>query len=110
MGDTEMEKSPMMLYHACLNPWNDLTIPVYEIMPLNQLFLVLLAATNVACNLFLYRFLNKVTDIMDNGTRAFLNSAFADMMHCVFSPLILISGSLDAQRFAKEFLTKPLFK
>jgi hypothetical protein len=62
MGDTEMEKSPMMLYHACLNPWNDHTIPVYEIMPWNQYFLVFLAATNVACNLFLYRFLDKVTE------------------------------------------------
>jgi hypothetical protein len=63
--------------------------------------------TNMTLYMFTYSF---KTEILDNGTRSFLNSAFADdMMHCEFSPLIIIFGSLDAQRFVKEFLTKPLF-
>jgi hypothetical protein len=62
MGDSEREKSPMMLYQACINPWNDHTIPVFNIFPWNHCCFVFLAGTNVACTLFLYKFLDNVTE------------------------------------------------
>ena len=156
MGNSAIERSPMMLYKACMDPWNDHTINVYTILPWNHYFLVFLATTNFAFNLFLYKYLDAMTennsarsqvdkkrdrrrnlvpahigmisigiylinmalfmvtysfktDILDSGTRAFLNAVYGDIMHCVLAPVVIISGSIDAQRKVKEILTKPVF-
>ena len=61
MGSSEFGRSPLVLYQACLDPGKDHTFPVYKLMPWNQLLLVLLTANNVACNLFLFRYLDSWT-------------------------------------------------
>ena len=33
MGNSAIERSPMMLYKACMHPWNDHTIHVYKLLP-----------------------------------------------------------------------------
>jgi hypothetical protein len=155
MGTSEFGRSPMMVYQACMNPWNDHTIHVTKLHQWNHLILVILVTANFACNLFLYRFLENMTgnnsarsevdkkrdrrrnlvpahigmisigmylsfivlfiftysfktDILDNGTRAFLNAAYGDFMHCVLGPFVIISGSMDAQRKVKEIFTKTI--
>ena len=155
MGSSEFGRSPLVLYQACMDPWKDHTFPVYKLMPWNQLFMVFLIASNVSCNLFLYRYLERRTenniarseadkmkdrkrnlvparigmmniflyvvamaffmfaysfksDSLDSGTRAFMIAAFGDFMHCIFSPIFIISGSMDARRKVREIFTKPV--
>ena len=43
MENSANGRSPMMVYQACMNPWDDHTLPMYMLLPLNQFFLVFLA-------------------------------------------------------------------
>ena len=61
MGSSEFGRSPLVLYQACLTPGKDHTFPVYKLMPWNHLLIVLLTANNIACNLFLFRYLDSWT-------------------------------------------------
>ena len=35
---------------------------------------------------------------LDSGTRAFINATYADLSHCIISPIIIISGSKEVSR------------
>jgi hypothetical protein len=54
-----------------LEPGGDHTFKVYKLKPMNQLIMILLFLVNVSCNLFLYRFLGKMTD--NNSARSELD-------------------------------------
>ena len=157
VGYSTFQKSPMVLYQACLDPWHEFIFPLKKVMPLNHFIIFLCNAVNVSCNLFLYRFLANETKnnsainevdrkkdrkrnfvpasigmivfifhgfgvmlfmitytynskIFDSATRAFLNAAFADCIHCIISPVILIYGSRDARRKYNEILSNLVAK
>ena len=152
-GSSGFEKSPMVLYHACLSPWGEFNFPLHKVMPWNHFIFILCCAVSVSCNLFLYRFLSDKTENnsalnevdrkkdrkrnfipasigmtvfvvygfslmlfmftytynsknFDSATRAFLNAALTDCMHCIVTPGFIIYGSTDARRLFKEFLAK----
>ena len=52
---------PLILYKACLDPWDDFAIPFYLVMPLNQLIVYICDSIIISSNLFLYRFLKQHT-------------------------------------------------
>ena len=52
---------PLILYKACLDPWDDFAIPLMRVMPLNQLVLYICDLVIICSNLFLYRFLKQNT-------------------------------------------------
>ena len=121
----------------------------FKVMPVNQLILHISAIVNIACNLWLFRYLNKMTDQntalqpsnkkkekkrnlmpaqvgflsivcyfitmvmftslyayksakLDVASRAFCIAVYADLFHCLFSPLVILLGSADAKRRIKE--------
>ena len=47
---------------------------------------------------------------LDGGTQAFLNAAYADIHHCVSSPIIIFFGSVDAQKLLSELITNGVVK
>ena len=53
--------SPWVLYHACLDPWSIFQFPLTKLMPVNQLILHISSCINIFCNLWLYRYLNRMT-------------------------------------------------
>ena len=57
-----LEKSPLVLYHACLNPWGEFKVPLHTVMPLNHLIIIILFVINISCNIFLYRYLSDKTE------------------------------------------------
>ena len=61
VGYSGFQKSPMVLYQACLNPWSEFNFPLQKVMPLNHFIIFLCNAVNVSCNIFLYRFLANET-------------------------------------------------
>ena len=56
-----MPNLPLILYRACLNPWDNWSIPFYKVMPLNQLIVYICDSIIISSNLFLYRFLKQHT-------------------------------------------------
>ena len=61
LADARTERSPLVLYQACMSPGRDHTFEVYKLKPWNQLIMIFFFVVNVLCNLFLYRFLGKMT-------------------------------------------------
>ena len=55
------EGSPLVLYQACLNPWKMFQFPFIKLMPVNQMILHMSSMINICCNLWLCRYLNKMT-------------------------------------------------
>ena len=61
LPDISRPDLPLILYKACLDPWDDFTAPLYRVFPFNQLIVYILDAIIISSNLFLYRFLNQQT-------------------------------------------------
>ena len=53
--------SPWVLYHACLDPWSKFQFPFNKLMPVNQMILHMSSMINICCNLWLCRYLSKMT-------------------------------------------------
>ena len=62
LGNYGLEKSPLVLYHACLNPWGEFKVPLHTVMPLNHLIIIISFVINISCNIFLYRYLSDRTE------------------------------------------------
>ena len=62
LGNYGLEKSPLVLYHACLNPWGEFKVPLHTVMPLNHLIIIISFVINISCNIFLYRYLSDKTE------------------------------------------------
>ena len=60
IGKSGIEKSSILSYQTCLNPFNSsFTHPFFEVMPFNQALLLVVVACNVFFNLAIYRHLDK---------------------------------------------------
>ena len=55
------EGSPWVLYRACLNPWRKFQFPLTKLTPVNQMIGHMSIMINICCNLWLCRYLNKMT-------------------------------------------------
>ena len=60
--DELTQPSPWPLYHACLDPWKKFQFPFSKVVPVNQLILHISTIVNIACNLWLFSYLKKMTD------------------------------------------------
>jgi hypothetical protein len=157
LGSFYFHHHTMVLYKACLNPWQNFNIPLHQVMPLNQLIILFCIVLNVSCNIFLSFFLSKKTaknlaikevdkkkdrkrnlipaniglyvfvfyglsmvlflitynyksENLDSGTRAFLNAAYADIHHCVSSPIFIFFGSADARKLLSQLISNGMVK
>ena len=52
---------PLILYQACLDPWEVFSIPFYLVMPINQLIIYTIDVVIISNNIFLSRFLYQQT-------------------------------------------------
>ena len=155
LGSFYFQRQPMVLYEACLNPEGNFILPLYKVLPLNQLIIFLCSFTNISCNIFLSFYLTEksknntaVTEVdkkkdrkknlvpaktgllvfgiyilstvvfsttygyksekLDSATRAFINAAYCDFLHCISSPLIILLGSTDAKKKISYFCDRGL--
>ena len=71
--------------------------------------MIVLATYVTSLSFFIFTYSYK-SDSFDSATRAFLNAAFVDLFHCIISPVVVISGSMDARRNVWEMFSKLLGK
>ena len=69
-----------MLYQACLDPWAVFSIPLYLVMPFNQLIVYTCDALIISNNIFLYRFLKKQTS--HNSGKSLLSILYCTVLYC----------------------------
>ena len=62
LNDEQDQNSPWPLYRACLDPWMTFKIPFSELMPVNQAILHTSTFINIFFNLWLFGYLNKMTN------------------------------------------------
>ena len=61
-GKSGKEKSSLLLYQTCLDPWkNSFVLPVVKVMPLNQALVHAAAWIIVGTNIFLFKHLDNVS-------------------------------------------------
>ena len=61
-GKSGSDRLPLLLYQACFQPLNSWSMPMFTVMPVNQIFIYLLETVWILGNLYLCRFLQKNTD------------------------------------------------
>jgi hypothetical protein len=61
----------------------------------------------IATCFFLFTYMYK-SEHLDNGTRAFMNAAFADTIHCIVSPVVIISGSEGSKMKVKDIIRRKM--
>ena len=54
---TKGKKFPLILYQACIDPTSEYSIPLYTLMPFQQLMTYVYIITMISNNLYLYKFL-----------------------------------------------------
>ena len=58
---SDVPRVPLILYKACVDPWDKSTIPFWQIAPVSQGMLHLNNTINILCNIWLYKFLDSST-------------------------------------------------
>ena len=59
-GKSGAERSNLLLYQACIDPWNsNFSVPFYQVLPAPQFLLYAFDISNVVFNIILFRFLEK---------------------------------------------------
>jgi len=58
-GRSGMDRLNFPLYRACMDPWSEWSTPLISVMPGMQILLFLMNLVNIACNFYLYRFLEE---------------------------------------------------
>ena len=55
--ETGINRLRLVLYHACMDPLSQFRVPLITVMPVSQITLYIMNIVNIACNFYLYRFL-----------------------------------------------------
>ena len=55
-------KSPWPMYQVCMSPWDGVYTNYTKLMPLNQIFGHMYVLSGIVCNIFLYHYLQKMTE------------------------------------------------
>ena len=71
--------------------------------------MIVLATYVTSLSFFIFTYSYK-SDSFDSATRAFLNAALVDLFHCIISPVVVISGSMEARRNVWEMFSNLLGK
>ena len=56
-GKSETERLPFLLYHACIQPLDHWSLPIFNLMPVNQILLYIVEFVWISGNLYLYKYL-----------------------------------------------------
>ena len=65
--------------------------------------MIILAIFSFTLTFFMFTYMFK-TELLDNGTRAFMNAMVSDLIHCLVSPFVIINSSIDAKKKIREIL------
>ena len=55
--ETGINRLRLVLYHACMDPLSQFRVPLITVMPTSQITLYIMNIVNIACNFYLYMFL-----------------------------------------------------
>ena len=55
--ETGINRLPLVLYHACMDPLSQFSTPLITVMPTSQITLYIMNIVNISCNFYLYMFL-----------------------------------------------------
>ena len=53
----EVPMAPFVQYKACVDPWSQSVIPIWQVAPFSQIFFHLFNFINIICNIWLYKYL-----------------------------------------------------